>query len=149
MQAPLKLPAAKTKIVCTIGPSSSSLSTLESMIESGMNVARLNFSHGGYKDHARNIHNIRGMASKARRMVSILIDVPGAKIRIGRLKDEPLILKKDSRVVLTSRAVPGTQAIIPVEFKALSKSVKKGGTVFINDGFMQLKVEKISGEDVY
>ena len=149
MQAPLKLPSHKTKIVCTIGPSSCSPSKLEGMIESGMNVARLNCSHGEFKEHAENIRNIRAAASKTRRMVSILIDLPGVKMRIGRLQNGSVMLKKGGEVVLTTRNVLGTQALIPVEYKQLPKSVSKGKIIFLNDGFIQLKVEKISGQDVF
>src|ERR1700690_3836804 len=108
MQVPLKLPSHKTKIVCTIGPSSCSLSKLEGMMESGMNVARLNFSHGEFKEHAQNIRNIRSLAFKTRRMVSILIDLPGVKIRIGTLQNGSVILKKGGEVVLTTRACVGS-----------------------------------------
>ena len=107
MQGSLKLPFHKTKIVCTIGPSSCSPSKLEGMIESGMNVARLNCSHGEFKEHAENIRNIRAAASKTRRMVSILIDLPGVKMRIGRLQNESVMLKKGGKVVLTTRNVLG------------------------------------------
>jgi len=149
MPVPLKLPVHKTKIICTIGPSSRSLSKLEALMESGMNVARLNCSHGEFKEHAENIRNIRAVASKARRMVSIIIDLPGVKMRIGRLQHEPVMLKKDDKVVLTTRNVPGTAEIIPVEYKQLPKSVARGRIIFLNDGFIQLKVERISGQDVF
>ncbi len=119
------------------------------MIESGMNVARLNFSHGEFKEHAKNIRNIRAAAAKTRRMVSIIIDLPGVKMRIGRLQNESVMLKKDGEVVLTTRSVLGTQALIPVEYKQLSKSVSRAGVIFLNDGFIQLRVEKVSGQDVF
>jgi len=144
-----KLPFHKTKIVCTIGPSSSSPAKLEGMIESGMNVARLNFSHGEFKEHAENIRNIRAVAAKAGRMVSILIDLPGVKMRIGRLLNESVMLKKGGEVVLTTKNVLGTDELIPVEYKQLPRSVSRGRIIFLNDGFIQLKVEKVSGQDVF
>ena len=150
MQAPaLKLPSHKTKIVCTIGPSSRSPSKLEGMIENGMNVARLNFAHGGFKEHAENIRNIRAAALKTRHMVSIFIDLPGVKIRIGRLQDGSLGLKKGDKVVLTANHVLGHNARIPVECKQFPNSVSKGQIIFLNDGFIQLKVERILGPDVF
>jgi pyruvate kinase len=149
MKTPLKLPLQKTKIVCTIGPSSRSLSKLEGMIENGMNVARLNLSHGEFKEHAENIRNIRSVASKARRMVSIIIDLPGVKMRIGRLQDGSVTLKKGGEVVLTTRNVLGTDEVIPVEYRHLPQSVSRGKVIFLNDGFIQLKVEKISGLNVH
>ena len=145
----MKLPSHKTKIVCTIGPSSCSLSKLEGMIESGMNVARLNCSHGDFKEHADNIRHIRIAASKRRRMVSIIIDLPGIKMRIGHLQNGSLFLKKGDKIVLTTRNVLGTQACISVEYKQLPKSVSQGQIIFLNDGFIQLKVERISGHDVH
>ena len=145
----LKLPSHKTKIVCTIGPASRFSSKLEGMIESGMNVARLNFAHGGFKEHAENIRNIRAAAFKTRHMVSIFIDLPGVKIRIGRLQDGSLLLKKGDKIVLTTSHALGHNARIPVEYKQLPKSVFKGQIIFLNDGFIQLKVERISGPDVF
>jgi pyruvate kinase len=81
----MELPSHKTKIVCTIGPACRTPSKLEEMIQSGMNVARLNFSHGDFREHAGNIRNIRAGATKSGRPVGILIDLPGIKIRVGRL----------------------------------------------------------------
>ena len=149
MQAPFKLPFHKTKIVCTIGPSSCSFSKLEAMIESGMNVARINGSHGAFKEHAVNIRNIRAAALKTRRMVSILIDLPGVKMRIGQLAQGAVGLKKADKVVLTTRDIAGTQDLIPVEYKQLPQSVAKGQIIFLNDGFIQLKVEGVSGTEVH
>jgi len=145
----LRLPFHKTKIVCTIGPSSSSLAKLEGMMKSGMNVARLNASHGEFKEHALNIRNIRELASKSRRMVSIFMDLPGVKIRIGLLQNGSVMLKKGREVVLTTRHVLGSEGIIPVEYKQLYKSVSKGKIIFLNDGFIQLRVERVYGHDVY
>jgi pyruvate kinase len=119
------------------------------MIESGMNVARLNFSHGEFKEHAENIRNIRAAASQKRRVVSIIIDLPGVKMRIGRLQNGSVLLKKGDKVVLTTRNVLGTPACIPVEYRQLPKNVSKGQVIFLNDGFIQLKVEKFSGHDVF
>ncbi len=115
---------------------------------SGMNVARLNFAHGEFKEHAHNISNIRTLASQARRMVSIFIDLPGVKIRIGQLQNGSVLLKKGQVIVLTTRKVIGTPQVIPVEYKQFLQSVSKARTIFLNDGFIQLKVEKISGHDV-
>jgi pyruvate kinase len=149
MQASLKLPSHKTKIICTIGPASSSPSKLEGMFESGMNVARLNCSHGEFEEHATNIRNIRTAASKVRRMSSIFIDLPGVKMRIGTLQNGSVMLKIGAKVVLTTRNVLGTEGLIPVEYKQLHKSVFKDKIIFLNDGFIQLKVESVAGQDVH
>jgi len=148
MQTPLKLPSQKTKIVCTIGPSSCSPARLEGMIENGMNIARLNCSHGEFKEHAENIRNIRAAAFKTRRMISILMDLPGVKMRIGRLQNDSVLLKKGDKVVLTTRNVLGTGARIPVEYKQLPQNVSKGKIIFLNDGFIQLRVERVLVHDI-
>jgi len=114
-----------------------------------MNVARLNFSHGEFREHAENICNIRAAASKMQHMISIIIDLPGVKMRIGRLQNGSVLLKVGDKVVLTTRNVLGTQALIPVEYKQLPKSVSKDQIIFLNDGFIQSKVERISGTDVF
>jgi len=145
----MKLPLHKTKIVCTIGPACRLPSKLEAMIKSGMNVARLNFSHGDFGEHAANIRNIRAAAVKSRRPVGIIIDLPGVKIRVGRLPNESLWLKRNEHVVLSSRNVSGTDALIPVEYKQLAQVVSKGSVIYLNDGFIQLKVEKVGKSDVY
>ena len=87
-----KLPANKTKIVCTIGPASESPDMMRKLLEAGMNVARLNFSHGDFSGHAKVIANLRAAAKAAGRRVAIMGDLPGPKMRIGMLKDEPIDL---------------------------------------------------------
>ncbi len=144
----MKIPSHKTKIVCTIGPASRSVSVIESMIKNGMNVARLNFSHGDFPEHKEDIHNIRQSSAKLKLPVSIIIDLPGVKMRIGNLKDGALLLKMGDLVTLTTKNVLGTAAIIPVSYKRLPQSVSKGSIIFLNDGFIQLKVEKVSGHDI-
>ena len=145
----MKLPSHKTKIVCTIGPACRLPLKLEGLIKSGMNVARLNFSHGDFGEHAENIRNIRAAALKSGRPVGILIDLPGVKIRVGRLPNDSVFLKKHENVVLTTRKVPGTDSLIPVECKQFSKSVSRGGVIYLNDGFIQLKVQRVEGQDVF
>lgn len=145
----LRFPIPKTKIICTIGPSSSSPSKIEGMIENGMNIARLNCSHGEFEEHAENIRNVRAAAKKTRRMVSILIDLPGVKMRIGNLKDASVVLKKDKKLVLTTRKLLGTDVLIPVEYQQLPQNVVRGKIIFLNDGFIQLKVERVAGTEVF
>ncbi len=149
MRAPSKLPLPKTKIVCTLGPATSSPSKLEGLMESGMNIARLNFSHGDPKEHAAHIRMVRAAASKTRRMVSMLIDLPGVKMRVGELLNNALTLRKGDRLVLTTKNVLGTHECIPVEYKHLPQSVTQGQIIYLNDGFIQLKVDHIRGQDVF
>jgi len=144
----LQLPKHKTKIVCTIGPASRTDSVLKNLIKSGMNVARLNFSHGNPEDHRRDIRRIRSIASHLERVVTILIDLPGPKIRIGKLQNEPLVLKKDDYVTLTPHNILGTVSRIPINYTQLSQSVSKGSLIYLNDGFLQLRVREVSGDEV-
>jgi pyruvate kinase len=143
-----KLPLHKTKIVCTIGPSSRNKAVLKKMILAGMNVARLNFSHGEPGEHRRDINTIREISASLGRPVAILADLPGPKIRLGILKDGAIMLKKGEATTLTTRNVPGTHDLIPVQFKELPQSVSKGGMIYLNDGFVQLRVMDISETDV-
>ena len=144
----MKLPTQKTKIVCTIGPASRSHTILKRMIQGGMSVARVNMAHGEIHTQKENIRRIRSAATRLNRPVSILIDLPGPKIRIGKLQSEGLTLRKGARVTLTTRDVPGTAALLPVEYPDFPRSVYKRGIVYLNDGFIQLRVMDISDDDV-
>ncbi len=141
-------PRHKTKIVCTIGPVSRKRSILKGLVLAGMNVARLNFSHGDLAQHARDIQTIRQVSRDLGRTVAILADLPGPKIRIGGLKGGACTLRQGNTVVLTARQIQGTAELIPVQFPDLSVSVEPGQRIFLNDGFIELKVLGIKGEDV-
>jgi pyruvate kinase len=143
------LPDHKTKVVCTIGPASRSEAVLERLMLLGMNVARLNFAHGTLQGHKEDILRIRAVASRLQRHCLIMADLPGPKIRIGKLLDEPLRLEKGDEVILTVKDVVGTPDMIPVEYKRLPESVTPGSLIFLNDGFIQLQVEKVSEEEVF
>ncbi|HOS29147.1 MAG TPA: pyruvate kinase, partial [Deltaproteobacteria bacterium] len=140
-------PRHKTKIVCTIGPVSRKRSILKGLVLAGMNVARLNFSHGDLAQHARDIQTIRQVSRDLGRTVAILADLPGPKIRIGGLKGGACTLRQGNTVVLTARQIQGTAELIPVQFPDLSVSVEPGQRIFLNDGFIELKVLEIKGED--
>ena len=144
----MKLPDHKTKIVCTIGPASDSPQVMEEMIRAGMNVARLNFSHGDFAGHGRVIENLRAAARAAGRRLAILADLPGPKIRIGQLSREPVELKAGDLFTLTTEAVAGNAERVAVSFSTLPQSVKAGDMIFLNDGFIQLEVLTIQGKEV-
>ncbi|HOD86442.1 MAG TPA: pyruvate kinase, partial [Methanoculleus sp.] len=135
----LTLPDQKTKIVCTIGPTSRSPEVLAGLARAGMNVARLNLSHGTFDEHRENIRNIRAAAEETGLPITILIDLPGPKIRIGDLAHEPLELEKGEVVTLTTAPVSDDPSRIPVEFPQFPQLVSEGSTVFLNDGFLQLR----------
>ncbi|MDI6719410.1 MAG: pyruvate kinase [Methanomicrobiales archaeon] len=144
----MELPDHKTKIVCTIGPASSSLPVLRRMLRSGMNVARLNLSHGSFDDHRGYIRTIRTAAEADRLPFTILADLPGPKIRIGRLASEPILLRKGDRVILTTEPLLGDTNRIPVDFEAFPEIVSPGSIVYLADGFLQLRVLEVTGMDV-
>lgn len=145
----MKLPAHKTKIVCTIGPASRSEAVLEQLMLRGMNVARLNFAHGTTQGHREDIQRIRTVAAKLQHHCLIMVDLPGPKMRIGQLLEEPLLLEKGDEVVLTVKELADAPNEIPVTYKQLPGSVTTGDLIFLNDGFIQLRVEKVSGENVF
>ncbi len=145
----VRLPAHKTKIVCTIGPASRSEAVLEQLILQGMNVARLNFAHGTVEGHREDIRRIRAVAARTERSCLIMADLPGPKIRIGKLMNEPLLLEKGNKVILTVQDAVGTADHIPVEYKRLPESVNPGSLIFLNDGFIQLQVEKVLKDKVF
>ncbi len=113
-----------------------------------MNVARLNFSHGNPEEHREDIRRIRSIAAQLDRVVTILIDLPGPKIRIGKLQNEPLVLKKGDNVTLATQDILGTASRIPVNYKRLPEAVSKGSLIYLNDGFPQLRVQEVSGDEV-
>jgi pyruvate kinase len=138
----------RTKIVCTIGPATSSATVIERLIKAGMNVARLNLSHGTYKEHARYIQIIRKLSHRLAIPVAILIDLPGPKYRTGELKEGQAKLKKGVQVILTTRKVRGDGALIPVNLPTLAQDIRVGDTVLLDDGAMQLKVSEKQGTEV-
>jgi pyruvate kinase len=144
----LQLAGHKTKIVCTIGPASRAEQVIKRLIKSGMNVARLNLSHGNLEDHREDIRRIRSLATQLKRVVTILIDLPGPKIRVGRLQNEPLQLRRGDNVTLTGQDILGTASRIPVNYPQLPQSVEKGSLIYLNDGLLQLRVREVSGNEV-
>ncbi|MFN2125705.1 MAG: pyruvate kinase, partial [Candidatus Promineifilaceae bacterium] len=131
----MTLPGHKTRIVCTIGPSSESPAVLQDLIRSGMNVARLNFSHGDFDYHGKLIENLRSAASTTGRRVAIMADLPGPKIRIGDLASEPVELLAGETFILTTEQMPGDGQRASVTFERLPQSVKPGDRLFLNDGY--------------
>ena len=144
----MQLPANKTKIVCTIGPASESVEVLERMIRAGMNVARLNFSHGDFDSHKKVIENIRAAAQAVGKRVAIMGDLPGPKMRIGELTEEPIELSPGDSFTLTNEEIVGDNKRVSMSFPRLPQAVKKGDTLFLNDGLIQLEVMMVAGNDV-
>lgn len=141
-------PAHKTKIVATIGPASDRPEVLRRMIEAGMDVARINFSHGDFSGHGETIARVRRAAAEAGRDVAVLADLPGPKIRIGEFAEEPVTLIPGQRFVLTTEPVTGTPERVTVGFAPLPRVVRSGDRIFIADGFIALEVERVEGAEV-
>ena len=144
----MPFPPNKTKIVCTIGPASDSPQILEQLILAGMNIARINFSHGDFGEHAKRIENIRSASRKVAQRVAILADLPGPKIRIGEFKTEPIDLNPGDPFTLTAEEIIGGPDRVSVTFARLPQVVNTGDKLFLNDGLIQLKVLKIGNNSV-
>src|SRR5580765_9036121 len=134
----MTLPAHKTKIVATIGQASASPAVLQEMIRAGMDIARLNFSHGDFTGHQRMIENIRAASSAVGRPVSILADLPGPKMRIGTLREEPIELTAGDRFCLTTENIIGDRYRVSMSFPKLPQVVRAGDLLVLNDGYIQL-----------
>jgi pyruvate kinase len=140
--------AHKTKIVATIGPASESSEMLARLIRAGMDVARLNFSHGNPLKHAEVIRRIRDAASETGRRVAIMADLPGPKLRLGKIDPEPIQVVPGDRFTLTSEDIVGNAQRASTTFQELPRVVKPGNRIFLNDGVIQLVVDRIAGNDV-
>ncbi|MGA9800030.1 MAG: pyruvate kinase [Terriglobales bacterium] len=139
----------RAKIICTIGPSCNTEPMLREMMRLGMDVARLNFSHGTHPEHARNIARLRRAAKQENRTICILQDLQGPKIRTGRLKDhEHVALKTGSLVTITPRDVLGTPTLISTTFQGLAHEVRTGSRILLSDGLIELRVTQVRGTDV-
>lgn len=138
----------KTKIVCTIGPACDSQEQLEKLVNAGMNVARLNMSHADHEYHARTINNIRMVSEALDLPIGILMDLQGPKIRIGDMK-APAMLQPGDKFTITTRKVPGDNREVNVPFTELPLSVKAEQSLLIDDGLIELKIESISGTDIF
>ncbi len=138
----------RTKIVATIGPSSRSPRVLRDLIAAGMDVARLNFSHGEPAEHTRTVQRLRRLSRLAGRPVAVLQDLQGPKIRVGRLRGGQVEVRRGSRLVLTARRVLGHARLLPTDYRRLPQEVRPGDRVLLDDGRIQLRVLSTSGSDV-
>ena len=139
----------KTKIVGTIGPASESPEMLERLIRAGLDIARLNFSHGDFGGHGKTIANVRTAAEKVGRSVAIFADLPGPKMRLGTIRPEPIQLQAGDEFILTSEDVVGDSRRCSMTFESLPKVVRGGDRLYLNDGLVQLQVERVAGNDVH
>jgi pyruvate kinase len=133
----------RAKIVCTIGPASREAATLERLAEAGMNVARINFSHGSHEEHAEVYRRVRDIGGR----IAVMQDLQGPKIRVGEIQGE-MELVRDSIVVLTAEDPAGRTDAVPVDYPMLAEEVRQGNDIFLADGIIHLLVEEVDGRDV-
>jgi pyruvate kinase len=139
----------RTKIVCTIGPASENVETLCQLITSGMNVARLNFSHGSHDEHARRIKNIREAVKITGQQVAIMLDTQGPEIRTGFLEEGKILLEPGQKVTLTSNEIIGNKNKIHINHKGLAQDIQRDNIILLDDGLIALKVLEVSGVNVF
>ncbi|MEY2801976.1 MAG: putative pyruvate kinase [Pseudomonadota bacterium] len=144
------MPRRATKIVATLGPASSDPQLLEQMIRAGVNVVRLNFSHGKAQDHIDRARLVREVSQRAGREVAIMADLQGPKIRVGKFADSKVMLEPGRKFVLdASRATPGDADGVGLDYKELPRDVKAGDVLLLNDGLIVLTVDAVKGEQVH
>jgi pyruvate kinase len=138
-----------TKIVCTLGPATSTEERVEALMRAGMDVARINFSHGTHDQHAATIARVRAVAARLNCPVAILQDLQGPKIRTGALEGgKPIFLTDGHRFVLTTRPVIGTGKVVSTTYTDLPKDVRRGDTILLSDGAIELRVTGVVRQDV-
>jgi pyruvate kinase len=137
-----------TKIVCTLGPATVNSHIIEQLVRRGMDIARLNLSHGTLEEHGQLIKKVREINRRLESHVAILLDLPGPKYRTGDLKDGSVVLKKGAEFTLTTRDVKGDNQAVSINLPSLPRDARTGHIVLVDDGALQLRVTAISGADV-
>jgi pyruvate kinase len=145
----LGIPLPKTKIVCTIGPACEAPEIIKELIENGMRVARLNFSHGTHRGHEKKIHIIRKIAEDLGKPVAILQDLGGPKIRVGHIPDPGVRIEPGRNIILTPQTIEGSAQRISVSYPLLGEEVKAGDRILLADGFLELRVRSVEGSEVH
>ncbi len=139
----------RAKIICTLGPATDAPERVASLMDAGMDVARLNFSHGVIRDHVRRLRWVRRLARERGRSIAVVQDLQGPKIRTGTLEGGgPVELRPNSRVTLTTRQRPGNAHRISTNFRALPQEVRRGSRILLSDGLIELRVERVAGPDI-
>src|SRR6204780_4259270 len=139
----------RAKIVATLGPASNTEPVFRQLVKAGLDVVRLNFSHGSHEEKLVLIQMIRKVSREKRKPLCILGDLQGPKIRTSKLKDhQPVLLKTGHRLTITPRDVPGTSALVGTTFKTLAENVEQGSRILLSDGLIELRVHEVSGDDV-
>jgi len=138
----------RTKIVCTLGPSTNDSKVLARMIDAGMDVVRINFSHGTAEEHAKRVETIRALARAAGRTIGVLMDLQGPKIRIGKFESGRTVLKPGARFILDARCKLGNDERVGLDYPNLPRDVRAGDTLLLNDGLIVLTVAEVKGQQI-
>ena len=138
----------KTKIVCTMGPSTDKPGILRQLLENGMNVARFNFSHGDYEEHAGRYRMLRSLAQELDLPVAAMLDTKGPEIRLGTFANGTEKLVAGQKFTLTSRDVEGSNEICSFTYKDLPRDVQPGGRIMLDDGLIELAIDAVEGTDI-
>ena len=138
----------KTKIICTLGPSTDKDGVLRELVASGMNVARFNFSHGSYEEHKGRLDNLKAIRAELGKPVAALLDTKGPEIRLKEFKNGVEMLEAGQTFTLTTREVEGTKEICSITYKDLPQDVQAGGTIMLDDGLIKLRIEKVTDTDI-
>ena len=138
----------KTKIICTVGPACDSEETLTAMCKAGMNVARLNFSHGTYEEHQRRIDTIKKVRTDLNLPIAIMLDTKGPEYRIGSFRDKKVELKEGDIFIFTSEDIIGDETRVSVSYKELPKEMNIGDTILLNNGLLEFKVLETNGTEI-
>ena len=138
----------KTKIICTLGPSTDKDGVLRELVASGMNVARFNFSHGSYEEHKGRLDNLKAIRAELGKPVAALLDTKGPEIRLKEFKNGVEMLEAGQTFTLTTREVEGTKEICSITYKDLPQDVQAGGTIMLDDGLIKLRIENVTDTDI-
>ncbi|PQJ33341.1 pyruvate kinase [Salinibacter sp. 10B] len=139
----------RTKIVCTLGPTSSDPDTIQALVRAGMDVARMNFSHGSHEEHEERVRRVREAAQKEGRVVTILQDLQGPKIRVGEMKDGSVMLREGQEVTITTEPMEeSTSDRIYVDYESLPQDAEVGGRILIDDGLLELQVTEVRDSEL-
>ncbi len=138
----------KTKIVCTLGPATNSEHRIEQLIQAGMNVVRLNFSHGTHQEHQSMISTIRKVAAHTGKPIAILQDLQGPKLRVGKMKAGSILLKQGQIITIVADEIIGDEQRIGTSYRHLARDVRPGDTILLDDGLIELKVKESRGNEV-
>ena len=138
----------KTKIVCTLGPASRSPEMIEKLLRAGMNVARMNFSHGTHEYHKETVENFRTVRDRLGVSAAVLLDTKGPEIRLGNFADDSVMLEDGAEFILTNRSVSGDASAVSVTYADLPTQLSVGDKVLLDDGNLELRVESSSDTDI-